>query len=368
MAQETYTGASTVKDAFLNRVQPNDTDLYTRVIALEAGGAAPVDSVNTKTGVVVLDPDDLSDTATTNKFATAAELAAITANTAAQHAESHTVVSHSDTSAAGAELDELTDGSETTLHSHAATGVASDLTVQDEGITLDAAVTKINFLGAGVTAAENADHEIDVTVAGGAAPVDSVNTKTGVVVLDPDDLSDTATTNKFATAAELAAITANTAAQHAESHTVVSHSDTSAAGAELDELTDGSETTLHSHADALITHVTADSTGTLSAANCAGTLINNLGQAAANTQTLPAAATGLNFIAQISTSGTGAFNLKAGTGDKIYLDGVALDDGDKVSCATPTIGNFITFWTIPIASAWDWVASSGQGDWTDGGA
>lgn len=41
--------------------------------------------------------------------------------------------------------------------------------------------------------------------------MDSVNTQTGVVVLDADDISDSATTNKFATAAELAEITANTA-------------------------------------------------------------------------------------------------------------------------------------------------------------
>lgn len=37
----------------------------------------------------------------------------------------HTIVSHSDTSATGPELDELTDGSETTLHSHAGGGGTS---------------------------------------------------------------------------------------------------------------------------------------------------------------------------------------------------------------------------------------------------
>jgi hypothetical protein len=40
----------------------------------EGGGGGAVDSVNGQTGVVVLDPDDLDDTSTTNKFATAAEL------------------------------------------------------------------------------------------------------------------------------------------------------------------------------------------------------------------------------------------------------------------------------------------------------
>lgn len=42
-----------------------------------AGGGGAVDSVNGATGAVVLDADDIDDTATTNKFATAAELAQI---------------------------------------------------------------------------------------------------------------------------------------------------------------------------------------------------------------------------------------------------------------------------------------------------
>jgi len=40
----------------------------------EAADSAPVDSVNGQTGVVVIDADDISDTSTTNKFATQAEL------------------------------------------------------------------------------------------------------------------------------------------------------------------------------------------------------------------------------------------------------------------------------------------------------
>jgi hypothetical protein len=50
------------------------------------------------------------------------------ADIANEHAESHTVASHSDTSATGAELDELTDGSTTSLHSHAGGGVGSQST------------------------------------------------------------------------------------------------------------------------------------------------------------------------------------------------------------------------------------------------
>lgn len=44
----------------------------------------------------------------------------------AHHAESHTIASHSDTTATGAELEELTDGSTTTLHAHAGGGAPSD--------------------------------------------------------------------------------------------------------------------------------------------------------------------------------------------------------------------------------------------------
>jgi len=44
-------------------------------VAQSGGGGGAVDSVNTQTGVVVLDADDISDTSTTNKFTTAGEAA-----------------------------------------------------------------------------------------------------------------------------------------------------------------------------------------------------------------------------------------------------------------------------------------------------
>jgi hypothetical protein len=47
----------------------------------------------------------------------------------AHHAESHAAASHSDQGATGAELEELTDGSETTLHSHAGGGGSGPTTV-----------------------------------------------------------------------------------------------------------------------------------------------------------------------------------------------------------------------------------------------
>lgn len=80
---------------------------------------------------------------------------------------------------------------------------SSAIEVEDEGVSLTTEVTKFNFVGSGVTVTEPVTGEVTVTVAGGSAPVDSVNGATGVVVLDPDDLDDTSTTNKFTTAAEI---------------------------------------------------------------------------------------------------------------------------------------------------------------------
>jgi hypothetical protein len=121
--------------------------------------------------------------------------------------------------------------------------------------------------------------------------------------------------------------------------------------------------------DKLIPFVTQASTDTLTADEVSGTIISNYGQVAANTQTLPTAAEGYNFIAQISTTGAGAFHIKAGPSDYIIFDGTVLDDGDKVSCAAPALGDYITFWTIQTGAAeWQWMASSGNGTWTDGGA
>ena len=118
-----------------------------------------------------------------------------------------------------------------------------------------------------------------------------------------------------------------------------------------------------------IDHITQAATDTLTAQECRGTVISNYGQAAENTQTLPAAAEGLGGMVVIGTAGAGAFHLKAGASDKIYLDGTALDDADKVSIATPAVGDYFTFFAFQTgASAWDWIVQSGSGTLSDGGA
>ena len=122
----------------------------------------------------------------------------------------------------------------------------------------------------------------------------------------------------------------------------------------------------------LFDEIVQAATDTLTVSELRNTIINNYGQSAANTQTLPTAAEGMSAKFVIAITGQGAFHIKAGATDKIYLnksfDTVILDDGDKVSCATPAIGNHISFWTFQTgAAAWDWIAVCGNGVWLDGG-
>ena len=81
-------------------------------------------------GVFPKSPGDIFYSSEANDFNTD-----IAVNTAAKHAESHTVVSHSDTTGTGAELDELTDGSSTTLHTHAGLSGTSYLSIPPVAFT-----------------------------------------------------------------------------------------------------------------------------------------------------------------------------------------------------------------------------------------
>lgn len=87
----------------------------------------------------------------------------VTLNTSLAHAESHTVASHSDTTGTGAELDELTDGSTTTLHSHAGGGSSewtktgsvvypNDVTTMVSGshLLMDGDISGSNILGSSI--------------------------------------------------------------------------------------------------------------------------------------------------------------------------------------------------------------------------
>ena len=108
-------------------------------------------------------------------------------------------------------------------------------------------------------------------------------------------------------------------------------------------------------------------TGDLSVADCSSTTINNFGQSGEITLTLPSAVTGLSALIIIGTAQ--AINIKANTGDCIYLDGVKLDDGDKVSLVTPAVGQCGSIFSFQTgSSSYDWYFATVNGLWSDGGA
>ncbi len=162
----TFSGTSGVAEANEGFVPDDGTASSGRFLKDDgtwgSPAAAPVDSVNTQTGAVVLDADDISDAATTNKFVTAGDITTL-GNTSGTN-------SGDEVAFAGT------------------TGVAStnDGNVPDDGVAASG-----RFL------------RDDGTWVASTAPVDSVNTQTGAVVLDADDISDAATTNKFVTAGDI---------------------------------------------------------------------------------------------------------------------------------------------------------------------
>lgn len=160
-----------------------------------AGGA--VDSVNSQTGVVVLDADDIDDTSTTNKFATSAQLT--NADNAVQPTDSVSALSDVNTSGA-ANGDVLSyDG---------ATWVPGSIDISNSSIDdlNDVDTSTVAPTDGQTLVWDNANSNWKPgTVAGDA--VDSVNSQTGVVVLDADDIDDALTTNKFVTSALISDIT-----------------------------------------------------------------------------------------------------------------------------------------------------------------
>lgn len=142
---------------------PTDPSLQVKINSVEAdvineiaaGGGVTIDGVLIKDGEV-----DGIDIATD-----------VTANTAARHAESHTIVSHSDTTATGAELNTLTGGGDTTLHDH--DGISENTSARHTQDTDTA-------LGSGCVAADHGTAATDqvVNVCYGTGSPPTANTTT----------------------------------------------------------------------------------------------------------------------------------------------------------------------------------------------
>ncbi|MHA1462021.1 MAG: hypothetical protein ACTSQ0_03025 [Candidatus Heimdallarchaeota archaeon] len=93
----------------LNMELPIDTLRANKAVTFDINGATTVNNILSETNLT-----DLTDGGDT----TLHDHDGIDENTAARHAQLHTVPSHTDTSATGAELNELTNGSDTALHDH----------------------------------------------------------------------------------------------------------------------------------------------------------------------------------------------------------------------------------------------------------
>jgi len=153
---------------------------------------APVDSVNGQTGEVVLDTDDVSE-GSTNLYYTEARVSAntdVTANTA-----KNSYPTADATKLAGIEASaDVTDATNV-----AAAGALMSGTAVISDLNDVASTTPTD--GQVLTYDTTNGWQPETPSAGGA--VDSVNGQTGTVVLDADDIDDTATTHKFTTAADI---------------------------------------------------------------------------------------------------------------------------------------------------------------------
>lgn len=156
---------------------------------------APVQSVNSATGTVVLDADDISDAATTNKFVTAADVTNL------------------------GNLSGTNTGDQTTVSGNA--GTATALAANGANCTAGQGAGGVNASGA-------AEDCVDF-ITSAEAPVQSVNSATGAVVLDADDISDAATTNKFTDAAGLAVIAATSGTNTGDQTTITGNAGTATA-------------------------------------------------------------------------------------------------------------------------------------------
>ena len=166
-ADKTTTYTKTEVNTELNK-KADKTTTYTKtevdgkLSSLDTG----VISVNEKTGTVILNADDIDDTETINKFVSAAEK-----------------------STWNGKQDKLTTGDNISI-------VNNKISATDT--TYSAATQAIQGLMSAVD-----KKKLDGVAAGAQVnTVNSVNTKTGTVVLNADDINDGVTNNKFVSAAE----------------------------------------------------------------------------------------------------------------------------------------------------------------------
>ena len=162
---------------------------------------APVQSINTQTGAVVLDADDIDDTSTLHKFVSAAEITSI--GTAVQPGDNVSVLVNN------ANYINASQAPVQSINTQTGT-VVLDADDIDDTSTTHKFVNNAQIALIG-SATQPGDNVSDLTndanyIDAAGAPVQTVNTQSGNVVLDADDIDDTSTTNKFVTSVDLSLI------------------------------------------------------------------------------------------------------------------------------------------------------------------
>lgn len=173
-------------------VSVDNTDPKNPVISSTGGGGGgAVDSVNGQTGVVVLDSDDI-DEGSTNLYLTPSERTKLGntsgTNTGDQDLSGYALISSlADVATSGdyADLD----------NKPMIPGSLGDLSGTSDDVTEGSANLYMTSLERSKLSGIEAGAEVNT--------VNSVNTQTGTVVLDADDIDDTSTTHKFATSTQL---------------------------------------------------------------------------------------------------------------------------------------------------------------------
>lgn len=112
------------------------------------------------------------------------------------------------------------------------------------------------------------------------------------------------------------------------------------------------------------TEVTKATSGTLTASEMDGRMVNNLGQTLDVTITMDPAAKGLHGRIFLSTTVAKYYRLDPNISNCIYLDGTALADGKYVGVASAQAGNCIDYHAWESGTGvYDWAFNTVSGPW-----